>query len=191
MTKHDIYTKKAPLGTSKQEWLESALKALREKGIAGVKVESLARYLGIARAGFYWHFKNRDDLLRQLLDHWVQEQTEIVTANPVLLTLGPTERLIESAETITKYDLGRYDMAIRQWASTDAEVARMVRKVNRIRLDFLRDVFRELGFTGDDLEMRAMMFVCYYTWEVSTFKDISRKRLRSMIAKRTELLTKR
>jgi AcrR family transcriptional regulator len=191
MTRHDICTKTAHRGTSKQEWFELALKALSERGIAGVKVESLARTLGISRAGFYWHFKNRDDLLRQLLDYWVYEQTEKVTASPVLLTLEPTERLTEAAEMITKYDLGRYDMAIRQWASTDKDAARRVRQVNRIRLDFLRDAFRALGFTGDDLEMRAMMFVCYHTWEVSTFQEISRKRLRSLIAKRIELLTKR
>jgi len=191
MTIHDVKTKTAHRGTSKQEWLETALKALSERGIAGVKVESLAQSLGIARAGFYWHFKNRDNLLRQLLDYWVHEQTEKVTANPVLLTLEPTERLTEAAEMITKYKLGRYDMAIRQWASTDARAARIVRKVNRIRLDFVRDAFRELGFTGDDLEMRAMLFVCYHAWEVSTFQEISRKRLRGLIAKRIELLTKR
>jgi AcrR family transcriptional regulator len=154
-------------------------------------VDNLARSLGISKAGFYWHFKNRDDLLYRLLDYWAHEQTEKVTASPALLALGPTERLTQAAEMITKHNLGRYDMAIRQWALTDAKAARMVRKVNRIRLDFLRNTFQELGFTGDDLEMRARLFVCYHAWEVSTFQEISRKRLRGLIAKRIELLTRR
>ena len=153
-------TSKPARGTSKQEWFELALNALSKRGVAGVKVENLAQSLGISRAGFYWHFKNRDDLLHQLLEYWVHEQTEKITADPALLALEPTARLIEAAEMITKHHLGRYDIAIRQWALTDAETDRMVQKVNRIRLDFARGAFRELNFTGDDLEMRAMLFVC-------------------------------
>jgi AcrR family transcriptional regulator len=190
MAKLETVTGAVHRGTSKQKWLETALEALSEGGIEGVKVETLSRTLGIARAGFYWHFKSRNDLLHQLLDNWVYEQTEKVTASPELQALEPTQRLIEAAEMITKHNLGRYDMAIRQWASTDAEVAQVVRKVNRIRLGFVRDVFRELGFKGDDLEVRAMLFVCYHTWEVFMFREFSRKQLRGLIAKRIELLTK-
>jgi AcrR family transcriptional regulator len=186
-----VTTKRAHRGVSKREWLEAGLKSLSKNGIANLRVKGLAQALGIARAGFYWHFKNRDDLLRQLLHYWVHEQTERVTANADLLALEPKKRLTKSAERILEYDLGRYDMAIRQWALSDAGAARMVRKANRIRLDFLRDTFRGLGFTGDDLETRAMLFLCYHTWESTTFREISRKRRRELIAKRIELLTRR
>jgi len=184
-------TKRTNRGVSKRKWLETGLESLSKNGIAGLKVEKLARALGIARAGFYWHFKNRDDLLRQLLAYWVHESTAVVTTEANMLALEPKKRLTKTAEMILEHDLGRYDMAIRQWALTNAEAARAVRKVNRIRLDFLRDAFRELGFTGDDLDMRAMLFLCYQTWESSTFREISRKRRRELIVKRIELLTRR
>jgi len=67
---------------------------------------------------------------------------------------------------------------------------RTVRKVNRLRLEFVRGAFGELGFTGDELEMRTMLFVCYHTWEASTFRELSRKRRRALIEKRIELLTR-
>ena len=60
-------------GVSKTEWLEAGLQALGDSSVAALTVEGLAKSLGIAKAGFYWHFKNRDDLLRQLLDHWTLE----------------------------------------------------------------------------------------------------------------------
>ena len=184
-------TKRTRRGVSKREWLETGLESLSKNGIAGCKVESLARALGIARAGFYWHFKSRDEMLRQLLDYWVHELTEVVTANEDVLALEPKKRLTKTAEMVLENDLGRYDMAIRQWALTDAGAARAAKKVNRLRLGFLRDAFRELGFTGDDLEMRTMLFLCYHTWESSMFREISRKRRRELIAKRIELLTRR
>ena len=57
-------------GVSKAEWLELGLQALSENGVAALTIEGLAKSLGINKAGFYWHFKNRDDLLRQLLNYW-------------------------------------------------------------------------------------------------------------------------
>jgi hypothetical protein len=92
---------------------------------------------------------------------------------------------------IHDYDLAKYDMAIRQWALQDAEVARTVEKVNQLRLDFVRGALSELGFKGEDLEMRSMLFVCYYTWESNMFQEISRKRRHDQILKRIELLTRK
>jgi AcrR family transcriptional regulator len=162
---------------------------LSKQGVAGLTVEGLAKGLGIAKAGFYWHFKDREDLLRQLLDYWIQELTETVTANVEVLALEPKSRLTKAAELVLERDLGRYDMAIRQFALVDARADRVARKANRMRLDFARGAFCKLGFTGDDLDMRAMLFVCYHTWESSMFREISRKRRRELIAKRLDLLT--
>jgi AcrR family transcriptional regulator len=178
-------------GVSKAEWLETGLQALTEAGVAALTIEGLAKKLGIAKAGFYWHFKNRDDLLRQLLDYWTQELTEVLTANPEMLALKPKSRLIRTAEMIIDYELARYDMAMRQWALRDAGAARAVKKVNRLRLNYVRKAFSELGFKGEDLGMRTMLFVCYHSWESPMFPEISRKRRRDQIAQRIELLTRK
>jgi hypothetical protein len=92
---------------------------------------------------------------------------------------------------ILERDLGRYDMAIRQWALNNARAARAVRQVNRIRADFVRSAFSDLGFTGDDLDMRTMLFIGYHSTESTVFREITRKRRRELIAKRMELLTSR
>ena len=56
-------TKLAPKKrVSKAQWLERALEVLETEGLQGVRVERLARDLGIAKAGFYWHFRDRSDL---------------------------------------------------------------------------------------------------------------------------------
>ena len=167
-----------------------ALKSVCTKGIAGLTVQGLARSLGIAKAGFYWHFRDRDELLRQLLDYWVHEITLVITENVEVLALEPKSRLVRAAELILENDLTRYEIAIRQWALEDREAARAVRQANRIRLDFVRGAFAELGFKGDDLETRAMLFTCYHTWEAPMFQEISRKRRRELIAKRIEILTR-
>lgn len=187
---YDIYMqKKTRRGVSKGEWLEAGLQTLSTGTVSDITIEGLARHLGIAKAGFYWHFKNRQDLLDQLLDYWIHETTEVASSNPTLLELEPRTRLIHLAEMILDYDFARYDMPIRQWALQDAVAARAVRKVNKIRLDFVRSIFSELGFTGEDLEMRTRLYVCYQSTESSVFQEISRKQRRELIAKRVDLLT--
>jgi AcrR family transcriptional regulator len=166
-----------------------ALEVLETDGVAGVRIEILAKRLEISKSGFYWHFKNRNRLLKDMLDYWTHELTEVLTTNQEMLALDPKRRLARTAELILEYDLTRYEIPIRQWALQDAVAARAVRKVNRMRLDYIGGAFSELGFTGDDLEMRTMLFTCYHSWESPMFREISRKRRRNQITKRIELLT--
>ena len=103
--------------------------------------------------------------------------------------MEPRLRLVTTAEMILDYELARLDMAIRQWALEDKLAARAVKRVNRIRLGFVRAALSQLGFKKDELEMRAMMFVCYHTWESTMFPEIPRKRRHELIRRRVELLT--
>jgi AcrR family transcriptional regulator len=182
-------TKKRRRGVSKAEWQEAGLQAISERGIDSLTIEGLARSLGINKSGFYWHFKNRDDLLRQLLKYWTHEITEVISENPEILKVEPRQRLVTIAEMILDYDLNRYELGIRHWAMQDAGAAMAVEKVNQLRLDFIGKAFSELGFSGDDLEMRTMLFVGYHSGESIIFREISQKRLRKLINKRIDLLT--
>ncbi|MBW2498837.1 MAG: TetR/AcrR family transcriptional regulator [Deltaproteobacteria bacterium] len=177
-------------GVSKAQWLEAGLEALAEGGVSAVTIGGLSRSLHIARAGFYWHFKDRSDLLDQMLRHWSHELTEVISDNPEIAALEPVGRLRHIAEMVLEYDLAAYELAIRQWALNDGRAARAVRRVNRKRLDSVRAAFAELGFEGDDLEMRTMLFVAYHSFEAPMFREISRKRRRGLIERRIELLTR-
>lgn len=193
MSKHYRQTSKqdARLGVSKPQWLERGMQFLAQGSVQDLSVEGLARSLGIAKAGFYWHFKNRDDLLRQLLEHWTHEITEVITANPEVLALEPEARLVRAAQIIHDFELTRYEFAFRQWALTDQGAAQAIKRVNRLRLDFARKALGELGFKGEDLEMRAMLFVVYHSLELPMFREISKKRRRGLIGKRMRLLTRK
>ena len=53
-------------GVSKAEWLEAGLEFLAQGSVSTMTIGGLAKQLGITKSGFYWHFKNRDELLRGL-----------------------------------------------------------------------------------------------------------------------------
>ena len=120
---------------------------------------------------------------------WLEAGLESLARGSVSsLSIESLERLLSTAEMIFDYRLTRWEMAFRLWALEDGEAARVVRKANRMRLEYLLLSFHELGFSGEDAEMRAMTLLCYITWEMHTFAYVSRKKRRSMIEARIDLL---
>jgi AcrR family transcriptional regulator len=176
---------------SKAKWLQTALKLLEAEGVEAIRVERLARELGISKSGFYWHFKDRDDLRNQMVEYWAHEFTEVVTENPTLREGDPRKRLEQTMVMLLEHDLTRYEVPMRAWAEADPGIARRVRQVYRQRLDFLEEIFRDLGFGGDELEMRTRLFTCYHTWERPMFSKESKKSLRRLIKRRVALLTRK
>ena len=181
-------TKSKNKRVSKAEWLALALEVLASEGMQGVRVERLARDLGIAKAGFYWHFRDRRDLLQSILAYWTHEFTAIITENSELLEGDPKKRLYETMVMILDHDLTKYDLAIRDWAAHDPAAAKAVRSVYRMRLDFVRSTFSDLGFRGRQLEMRTRLFVAYHSWEQATFDDLTKDERRQLLRLRHKFL---
>jgi AcrR family transcriptional regulator len=57
----------------KADWLRAARSALLHGGPVAVRVETLARTLKVTKGSFYWHFKDRQELLEELLLEWEAE----------------------------------------------------------------------------------------------------------------------
>lgn len=174
---------------SKEDWLNTALKALENGGIEFVRIERLSKMLQISKSGFYYHFKDRQNLLQELLNYWLLKYTAIIAQDTSLLELDPVKRLHKISELIRKHNLTKYDLPISTWAQHDKTAKRTVNKVNKLRMDYIRSVFSELGFRGDDLETRAMLYVVYHSWERPMFGKYNQQKWEKLKKRRIKLLT--
>jgi len=143
-------------------WIDTARQSLVEEGLGGVKVDRLANRLGVTRGGFYHNFKDRDDLLEQLLQHWEKECRFLPETAPGPRPFDAAEwfdrmitRLIES----DGYD-DRFDLAVREWARSDQRAAWAIERADRERLQALTKAFETLGYDNDEAAIRARVF--YY-----------------------------
>ncbi|MEP4805284.1 MAG: TetR/AcrR family transcriptional regulator [Hyphomicrobiales bacterium] len=173
---------------SKQDWLDSALDLLRTGGIEAVRVERIADKLGVAKSGFYYHFRDRAGLQKALLDHWVQLDGAPFLEERQFSEASPVEKLAIVADVVDSADLSRYDNAIRQWAHQDAKVRRVWRKEMNKRLEHIRGLFRSIGFEGEQLEMRVRTFVAYQVSERELFSELSAKNRSKLRSLRLKLL---
>jgi AcrR family transcriptional regulator len=166
------------------EWLAKGLEIFASSGAAGLRVENLAKALDISKSGFYCHFKNKEDLLDHILGYWSREYTEIITGDHELLNVPAYDRLLVSMDKIFELNLAEYDAAMDIWSRSDTRVARTRKKVLSVRVKFFSDAFEELGFEGDELEMRARVCAVYQMAERQVFgankKDSERYRERRL-----------
>jgi len=176
---------------SKDEWLARALEIFAAEGEGGIRIERLARDLNIAKSSFYWHFKDRKDLLSKVLDYWAYEYTGVVAQNQQLARASPESRLNQATRMIRVHNLTKYDVSIRAWAEHDAMAAEAVAQVYQMRLGYIREAFSELGFKGDELEMRTRLYVCYHSWEAAMFGDDSERKLGRLQKLRLKLLIRK
>jgi len=141
----------------REEWLRASRLALLKGGVEAVRVEKLARDLKVTKGSFYWHFKDRAEILEALLGEWERELSGIAarlqgtTGRDRILSL-----LAILADLAKLSGRGRApsDAAIFAWAAVSPEVARRVNKAERERIKFLARLTKSV----DQAE------ILYMTW---------------------------
>jgi AcrR family transcriptional regulator len=149
---------------SAQDWTNAALRALADGGVAAVRVDVLARSLGVTRGSFYWHFADRDALLQVALEQW--EQT--VTA-----------QVIERMENVGD-PAARFEQLVRAAFGAEAIpglqpaimahakhpiVEPVLRRVTARRIDFIAEIYQDLGLTPAAARRRAIIaYATYLGW---------------------------
>lgn len=182
-------TKEKSKRLSPEDWLAAALEVLYSEGIGKVSIVRIARDLGVTSGSFYWHFKDRNDLLQSLLDFWVHSQTEVILEKVDQFEGTPSERLLKLMEVLTLGEQARYEVAIRAWAGFDDMAAEVVRGADKRRIEWLRSIFQEMGFSGNEAEMRARLFVYYQLAEPSVLWREPKSKRREIMKLRHRLLT--
>ena len=145
-----------PIRTPKTTWVDAGLRALAAGGPDAVRIEPLAKSLGVTRGGFYGHFHDRAALLDTMLDRWECAATDEVREQ-VEHRGGDARTKVRRAGALTFSDeLLPIELAIRDWARHDPEVAARLKRVDNRRMEYLRQLFGEFC-AEDEVEGRAVL----------------------------------
>lgn len=152
--------------------MRAALKVLLTDGVDQVLVLPLAEKLKVSRSSFYWYFKNRQDMLAQLLAHWSGTNTRAIVeqaAKPSETIIDGVLHIFECWVDVRIYS-PRLDFAVRNWARQSAEVRKLVEKADDARIEAIRGTFLRHGYSEEDALIRArvlyFMQVGYYVLDV-------------------------
>ncbi len=149
-------------------WIEAATAVLVDQGIDHVRVDQLAGQLGVTRGSFYWHFRDREDLLRRVLQAWAERSTARLTRRLESARDDPREQLRDVISLPFRgraaAKAARIELAIRAWARRDDMARQAVDEADASRIAYHAEVFGALGFAAAEARMRAFVL---YSYEVA------------------------
>ena len=151
-----------------ETWIDAATAVLVDQGIDHVRVDVLAGQLGVTRGSFYWHFRDREDLLRRVLQAWRERATEQLTRAAGTRQRRPAEQLRDVISLPFRgraaARAARIELAIRAWARRDEMARQAVDEADASRIGYHEQIFAALGFDAEEARCRAFLL---YSYEVA------------------------
>lgn len=97
----------------------------------------------------------------QVVDFWVARFNRYVIDTISQFEGPPEARLLSLMKLVKREGLHLYDLTFRAWAAQDPEIAAKVREVDRARYVFIKGLFEEMGFSGQELELRTRVWLVF------------------------------
>jgi AcrR family transcriptional regulator len=173
-------------------WIEAALKQIGRSGIDGVRVEVLAESLGITKGGFYRRFKDRRALLDAMLETWRRGRIAAIEQQTELGDEEPRERLRSLirlySERLNPEGIA-IELAIRQWARSDAAAVAAVESVDDTRLRRVTRLYQAIGLAADEARARAVLVYSFIFGQSLLFLGEAPRKRASLIAACADVLT--
>lgn len=135
---------------TRDDWIEAAIRVLREETVDAVRIERVSELLDATRGSFYWHFKDRAELLNDVLIAWRQRQTNrIIERLKADLSLTPMQRVIGLRSTAKRTkrseEAAQLELSVRSWARHDKSVRKIVVEVDRERIAIAETFLSDAG----------------------------------------------
>ena len=172
-------------------WIEAGFTEIARSGVDGVRVEVLAKNLGVTKGGFYRRFRDRAALLDGMLANWragriaaIEQQTSLdgATARDRLRALIRlySERMNTEGMAV--------ELAIRQWARSDEAAASAVASVDAARLNNVGQLYHATGLQPEQADAQAFLFYCFIFGQSLLFLERGPRKRAQLIAKSAEKL---
>ena len=172
-------------------WVEAGFTELARSGVEGVRVEVLAKNLGVTKGGFYRRFADRAALLGAMLERWREGRAASIAQQTSLDGQAPRERLravIQLYSERLNPEGMAIELAIRQWARSDENAATAVASVDAARLKHVAELYRATGLEAEEAEAQAFLFYCFIFGQSLLFLERGPRKRAALISKSAEKL---
>lgn len=174
-----------------EDWIEAGFAELARSGVEGVRVEVLAKNLGVTKGGFYRRFRDRAALLEAMLADWREGRIAAIEKQTSLDGTDARERLKALialySERMNTEGMG-IELAIRQWARSDEMAATAVAGVDAARLKNVGQLYRATGLPTEEADAQAFLFYCFIFGQSLLFLERGPRKRAQLVAKSAEKL---
>lgn len=172
----------------RKAWISKGLEVLAVSGVEAVRVEPLAKMMQVTKGSFYWHFKNRAELLSAILAEWVNQETESIIERVEQADGTPREKLLYLFELAVQDDM-QAERAIRAWATRDLSALETLHEVDQRRISYTQGLFVNVGFSLTEALVRARLVYYALIGEEQIMGQIDRAERLATVRHWYEILT--
>ena len=169
-----------------ETWIAAGFAEIARTGVEGVRVEVLAKNLGVTKGGFYRRFRDRAALLEAMLATWSAGRIAAIEAQTSLDGVTARERLrvlIRLYSERMNTDAMAIELAIRQWARSDEKAAGAVASVDAARLKNVGQLYRATGLEADEADAQAFLFYSFIFGQSLLFLERGARKRAQLVAK--------
>lgn len=157
---------------TREDWIEAGFGALSTGDIDGVRIERLAKDLGVTKGSFYWHFENRRALLDAMIEEWERLGTSRIIEVVDATSGDPIERLRALVGlTTTNHLRDKLEARVRVWAGIDPAACEMISRIDERRIAYVVDLLVEAGVAKVRARLRAealyRMMIGEFVWRTT------------------------
>ena len=166
-----------------EDWVEKGLEFVEQVGHPHLCIDKIAAWLGVTKGAFYYHFNDKAEFERALLDHYIATTIQGLVNELSLLTT-PQQRLKEVLRKQIEIDHTRLSMIFRAWGLENPSVAEALNKIDELRLKHAYFLFQELNFPSPEAAVRARVLVTFLQGECGLYCQLSRQQRLEQIEER-------
>jgi AcrR family transcriptional regulator len=164
---------KPPKLTAK-DWVEKGLEFIQRAGPSHLKIENVCKLLRVTKGAFYYHFSDKSEYERALLDHYTTTTMRRM-ADELSLLNSPQKQLKEVLRKQIEIDHTRLSLVFRAWGLENPAVAEALTKMDQARLKQAKFLFQEIGFPPHKAAVRAQVLITFLQGESGLYCQLTRQ----------------
>ncbi|MEO3892342.1 TetR/AcrR family transcriptional regulator [Nonomuraea sp. B5E05] len=151
------------MSTARDRWLNEGLKVLAEEGAAGIRIDRIAARLNLSKGSFHHHFDGAEGYKKALLAYFEHLSIEMFenAISEVGESAGARVILARLTKLVRPGGTGLYrpeiDVALRAWATWDADVRAVQTRLDEARLSALQRVWRSAVDSDEEARTAALL----------------------------------
>lgn len=155
----------------KNSWLLEGFKTLEAEGFSRITIDNLCEKQKRSKGSFYYHFKNIDGYIEELMKYWVQEYT-IVFIEKIEKKETPNQKYRTLVDMAMEAPY-KIEQVIRAWGYSNSIVRKVVQEVDKMRLEYMKNLKREAGIDNKTASYSAILEYAILIGIQQLYPDVS------------------
>lgn len=172
-----------PAAVTREQWLYAGLTRFAEGGESQVRIERIARELGVTKGSYYGYFKSRTEFLEAMLEYSLQIGTEDFIARSHAAGDARAQLRLLLVNVLKDRNGKDFEFHLRDFGQRNPLAKRIAKQADERRMQYVRELLEQTGESPEDAAARAEIFYNYYLgwYERSKHAGLSRRELQRQL----------